>query len=141
MNRIEIEAEQRILILDGAMATMIQPLKLSERDFRNEKLQNHPIELKGNNDLLNLTRPDVIKNIHLEYLKAGADIISTNTFGANRISQDDYNISDLVFDINLEGGKLSKEAIYEYQKSNNRKPIFVAGSMGPTIKLLQCRQM
>lgn len=135
MNRIEIEAEQRILILDGAMGTMIQPLKLAEQDFRNEKLQNHPLELKGNNDLLNLTRPDVIKNIHLEYLNAGADIISTNTFGANRISQDDYAISDYVFQINFEGAKLAKEAIKEYQRSNNHKPLFVAGAMGPTTKL------
>ena len=135
MNRIEIEAEQRILILDGAMGTMIQPLQLSEQDFRNEKLQKHPIELKGNNDLLNLTRPDVIKNIHLEYLKAGSDIISTNTFGANHISQDDYNVSDLVFEINFEGAKLAKEAVKEYQKNNSRKPLFVAGAMGPTTKL------
>jgi 5-methyltetrahydrofolate--homocysteine methyltransferase len=135
MNRIEIEAEQRILILDGAMGTMIQPLQLSEQDFRNEKLQKHPIELKGNNDLLNLTRPDVIKKIHLEYLKAGSDIISTNTFGANRISQDDYNVSDLVYEINFEGAKLAKEAIKEYQCNNSRKPLFVAGAMGPTTKL------
>lgn len=135
MDRIEIEAEQRILILDGAMGTMIQPLKLAEQDFRNEKLKNHQIELKGNNDLLNLTKPDVIKNIHLEYLNAGADIISTNTFGANRISQDDYNISDLVFEINFEGAKIAKEAINEYHKNNSRKPLFVAGAMGPTTKL------
>jgi len=135
MNRIEIEAEQRILILDGAMATMIQPLQLTEQDFRNEKLQNHPIELKGNNDLLNLTRPDIIKNIHLDYLIAGADIISTNTFGANRISQDDYAVSDLVFEINFEGVKLAKEAIKEYKNKNSHKPLFVAGAMGPTTKL------
>lgn len=135
MNRIEIEAEQRILILDGAMGTMIQPLKLTEQDFRNEKLQNHPIELKGNNDLLNLTRPDVIRNIHLDYLKAGADIISTNTFGANSISQDDYNLADYVFEINFQGAKIAKETIKEYQRVNNRKPLFVAGAMGPTTKL------
>jgi len=135
MNRIEIEAEQRILILDGAMATMIQPLKLTEQDFRNEKLQNHPIELKGNNDLLNLTRPDVIKNIHLDYLIAGADIISTNTFGANRISQDDYAAEDFVFEINFEGAKLAKQAIEEYKNNNSHKPLFVAGAMGPTTKV------
>jgi len=135
MNRIEIKAEQRILILDGAMATMIQPLKLTEQDFRNEKLQNHPIELKGNNDLLNLTRPDVIKKIHLDYLVAGADIISTNTFGANRISQDDYGVSDLVFEINFEGAKIAKEAVKEYQNSNTHKSVYVAGAMGPTTQL------
>lgn len=135
MNRIEIEAEQRILILDGAMGTMIQPLKLTEQDFRIEKLQNHHIELKGNNDLLNLTRPDVIRNIHLDYLKAGADIISTNTFGANRISQDDYSLAGYVFEINFEGAKIAREAIREYYRSNNPKPLFVAGAMGPTTKL------
>lgn len=135
MNRIEIEAEQRILILDGAMATMIQPLQLTEQDFRNERLQKHSIELKGNNDLLNYTRPDIIKNIHLEYLNAGADIISTNTFGANRISQDDYAVSDLVFKINFEGARIAKEAIREYQESNRHKPLFVAGTIGPTTKL------
>lgn len=135
MNKIEIEAANRILILDGAMGTMIQPLKLTEQDFRNRELQCHSIDLKGNNDLLNLTRPDVIKNIHLEYLNAGADIISTNTFGANRISQDDYAISDLVFEINIEGAKLAKEAIKEYQNNNNVKALFVAGAMGPTTKL------
>src|SRR5690606_34004385 len=135
MNKIEIEAKQRILILDGAMATMIQPLKLTEQDFRNETLQNHPIELKGNNDLLNLTRPELIKNIHLEYLNAGADIISTNTFGANRISQDDYAVSHLVSEINFEGARLAKEAILEYQKTNSYKSLFVAGAIGPTTKL------
>lgn len=132
MHRIEIEAEQRILVLDGAMATMIQPLKLTEQDFRNERLKNHTIELKGNNDLLNLTRPAIIKKIHSEYLMAGADIISTNTFGSNSISQNDYRLSQLVFDINYMGAKIAKEAIQEFQKD---KPLFVAGSMGPTTKL------
>lgn len=135
MNRIEIEAKKRILILDGAMGTMIQSLQLTEQDFRNKKLQNHPVELKGNNDLLNLTRPDVIRNIHLEYLNAGADIISTNTFGANRISQDDYNSSELVFEINFEGAKLAREAIKTYQNNHRRKPLFIAGAIGPTTKL------
>ncbi|MES2655879.1 MAG: homocysteine S-methyltransferase family protein [Bacteroidota bacterium] len=135
MHRIEIEAAQRILILDGAMGTMIQPFKLTEQDFRNERLQDQPIELKGNNDLLNLTRPDIIKNIHKEYLMAGADIISTNTFGANRISQDDYGIADLVFEINYAGAKLAKEAIKEYKIKGTDKPLFVAGAMGPTTKL------
>lgn len=135
MNRIEIEAEQRILILDGAMATMIQTLNLSEEDFRNKSVQNHPIELKGNNDFLNLTRPDVVKRIHLEYLNAGADILSTNTFGANRISQEDYSVSDMVFDINMEGAKIANEAIQTYRIVNGNKPLFVAGAMGPTTKL------
>lgn len=136
MHRIEIEAEQRILILDGAMATMIQPLNLRESDFRNKALADHTIELKGNNDLLNLTRPDIIKHIHLEYLHAGADIISTNTFGANRISQDDYHLKNFVHDMNVEGARLAKEAVSEYSAQIKRhKPLFVAGSIGPTTKL------
>jgi 5-methyltetrahydrofolate--homocysteine methyltransferase len=135
MTPIEIEAEQRILILDGAMATMIQPLQLTEQDFRDGRLQNHPVDLKGNNDLLNLTRPDIIKNIHAEYIMAGADIISTNTFGANRISQDDYNLADLVSDMNFAGAKLAKEAIKEHKPKRTKRPLFVAGSIGPTTKL------
>lgn len=136
MHRIEIESEQRILILDGAMGTMIQPLKLREEDFRNPALKNHPIELKGNTDLLNLTRPDVIKQIHLDYLHAGADIISTNTFGANRISQADYDLTDLVYEINFQGAKLARDAIREYTQGRQiDKPLFVAGAIGPTTKL------
>lgn len=136
MHKIEIEAEQRILILDGAMATMIQPLNLQEADFRMKKLENHQVELKGNNDLLNVTRPDVIKQIHLEYLQAGADIISTNTFGANRIAQADYELTHLVYDINFEGAKLAREAVADYLKETKAtKPVFVAGSIGPTTKL------
>ena len=136
MHRIEIEAGQRILILDGAMATMIQPLKLQEADFRNTQLEQHSIELKGNNDLLNLTKPDVIKHIHLEYLQAGADIISTNTFGANTIAQQDYALTALVYDINFEGAKLAKEAVNTFlHQTRSNKPLFVAGSMGPTTKL------
>src|SRR3990167_425763 len=116
MNRIETAAEQRILLLDGAMATMIQPLGLNEDDFRNSTLSNHSIELKGNNDLLNLTRPDIIKDIHRQYLNAGADILSTNTFGANRISQADYNVEKLVHEMNYQGAKLAKEAVWEYKR-------------------------
>lgn len=136
MHKIEIEASERILILDGAMGTMIQPLKLKEEDFRNEELKDHSIELKGNNDLLNLTRPDVVRNIHLDYLQAGADIISTNTFGANRISQEDYALSAFVYKMNVEGAKLAREAAEQFstQRKTN-KPLFVAGSIGPTTKL------
>ena len=86
--------QERILVLDGAMGTMIQRYKLEEKDFRNQDLQNHPCDLKGNNDLLSITRPDVIEAIHLEYLKAGADIIETNTFSATNISQSDYELED-----------------------------------------------
>lgn len=135
MHRIRIEAEQRILLLDGAMGTMIQPLNLTESDFRNSGLENHPVELKGNNDLLNLTRPDVIGQIHLDYLKAGADIISTNTFGANRISQEDYQIAARVYEMNREGARIARASIHAYQKNQPGRPLFVAGAMGPTTKL------
>ena len=135
MYKIETEAETRILLLDGAMATMIQPLGLTENDFKNASLCNHHTELKGNNDLLNLTRPDVIKDIHRQYLDAGADILSTNTFGANRISQADYGVEHLVYEINYRGAKLAKEAVWEHKRNHNFKPLFVAGAMGPTTKL------
>nr|WP_314030365.1 homocysteine S-methyltransferase family protein [Xanthocytophaga flavus] len=135
MHPIEQELENRILILDGAMGTMIQPYGLSEADFRNASLEHHAIELKGNNDLLNVTRPDVIKEIHLHYLQAGADILSTNTFGANAISQEDYKTADLVYDINYQGAKIARETIKTYQENNRSRPLFVAGAMGPTTKL------
>lgn len=135
MHHIQTEAARRILLLDGAMATQIQPLQLTETDFRNPDLINHTIELKGNNDLLNITRPEVIRQIHLEYLEAGADIISTNTFGANRISQEDYKLADYVTAINVEGVKRAKEAVASYLEKNPGKPLFIAGSMGPTTKL------
>ncbi|WP_205514275.1 homocysteine S-methyltransferase family protein [Longitalea arenae] len=135
MDIIEREALGRILLLDGAMATMIQPLELTEDDFRNQALLNHHIELKGNNDLLNLTRPDIIKDLHQQYLNAGADILSTNTFGANRISQADYEMENLVYEINYQGARLAKKAVWEHKRKHNFKPSFVAGSMGPTTKL------
>lgn len=125
---------KRIMILDGAMGTMIQRYKLTESDFRGELFKNHPKELKGNNDLLNITRPDVISSIHEEYLKAGADIIETNTFNSTRISQEDYLMEDLVYQLNYEGAKLAKEVAIKY--STKEKPRFVAGAIGPTNKTL-----
>lgn len=125
---------KRIMILDGAMGTMIQRYKLTESDFRGELFKNHPKELKGNNDLLNLTRPDVVQSIHEEYLKAGADIIETNTFNSTRISQEDYLMEDLVNELNYEGAKLAKEVAIKY--STKEKPRFVAGAIGPTNKTL-----
>lgn len=127
--------KQRILVLDGAMGTMIQKYKLQEADFRNKELQDHPHSLKGNNDLLCVTRPDVIKAIHAEYFAAGADIAETNTFGANAVAQDDYKLQHLVYDINFQGAKIAREVADEFTKKEPSKPRFVAGSMGPTTKI------
>ncbi len=128
------ELEHRVLVLDGAMGTMIQNYKLTERDFRGERFKNHPVDLKGNNDLLSLTRPDIIKAIHEEYLKAGADIIETNTFNGTSISLADYEMENLAYEINFESAKLAKEAADKFTKENPAKPRYVAGSMGPTNK-------
>lgn len=134
-NNITDILKQRILVLDGAMGTMIQKYKLQEDDFRNEALKNHPHSLKGNNDLLCITRPDVIKAIHSEYFKAGADIAETNTFGANAVAQEDYKLQHLVYEINFQGAKIAREVADEYTQKEPHKPRFVAGSMGPTTKI------
>lgn len=125
---------QRILILDGAMGTMIQRHKPEENDFRNESLANHPHPLKGNNDLLSVTRPDIILSIHREYLEAGADIIETNTFSATTIAQADYHLEDWVHEINYQSARIARQAADEYSAKTPDKPRFVAGSMGPTNK-------
>lgn len=134
MNKIQDILKDRILILDGAMGTMIQKYKLTEEDFRGERFKDSTILLKGNNDLLCLTRPDVIDAIHREYLEVGADIIETNTFNANAISMEDYNMAHLVKEINIEAAKLAKKAATDYTNQNPNKPRFVAGSIGPTNK-------
>ncbi|MRR51111.1 MAG: methionine synthase, partial [Rhodocyclaceae bacterium] len=121
---------RRILILDGAMGTMVQQHKLTEADYRGKRFAGHPHDLKGNNDLLLLTRPDVITGIHEAYLAAGADIIETNTFNATAVSQADYNLTDLVYELNFEGAKLARQACDKY--SSPEKPRFVAGVLGPT---------
>jgi len=121
---------ERIVILDGAMGTMIQTFKLGEADFRNDALRDHPVDLKGNNDLLVLTRPDVIQNIHEQYLAAGADMVETNTFGANRIAQDDYHLGHLAYEMNVAAAKVARAACDKY--STPEKPRFVAGAVGPT---------
>lgn len=124
---------KRILILDGAMGTMIQRYKLEEQDFRDESLANHPKPLKGNNDLLSFTRPDVIKAIHAQYFDAGADIVETNTFSGTTIAQADYELgADYVWKINFESAKIAREVADEYTAKNPDKPRFVAGAMGPT---------
>ncbi len=128
------EIEQRILILDGAMGTLIQQYGLAEEDFRNERLAAVPGLMKGNNDILCLTRPDVIEDIHRRYLDAGADIITTNTFNATRISQGDYHTEAFVREVNFKAARLAKELADRYTALNPQKPRFVAGSVGPTNK-------
>ena len=131
---IRKELEHRILILDGAMGTMIQRHKLSENDYRGERFANWSSLVKGNNDLLVLTQPEIIYDIHCQYLEAGADIIETNTFNAQRISMDDYGMAELVREINLEAARLARKAADEYSAKNPQKPRFVVGSIGPTNK-------
>ena len=125
---IELALEKRILILDGAMGTMIQRHKLEEFDFREGAFENHPKSLKGNNDLLSITRPEIIKDIHRQYFQAGADIVETNTFSGTWIAQADYGLEDAVYKINFESAKIAKEVTLEFTD----KPRFVAGSIGPT---------
>lgn len=123
---------QRILIIDGAMGTMIQRYRLSEEDYRGERFKNHPSSLKGNNDLLSLTQPDIIKAIHKEYLDAGADIIETNTFSSTWIAMADYKMQDLVYELNFQSAQIAREAADEATALNPDKPRFVAGAIGPT---------
>lgn len=129
---IREELNKRILIIDGAMGTMIQPYGLSEADFRGERFINHPCEVKGNNDLLNITQPLIIKEIHEAYLEAGADIIETNTFSSQIISMADYQMEPLVYELNYEGARIAKEAAIAFTHQNPAKPRFVAGAIGPT---------
>ena len=135
MKDIRQVLKERILILDGAMGTMIQRYNLEEEDFRKGWFEDHPHKLKGDNDILVLTRPDVIKEIHAQYLEAGADIIETNTFGATSVAQADYHLEKAVYDINYHGAKIAREVCDEFTAKNPDKPRFVAGSMGPTTKL------
>ena len=128
--KIEHILKQRILILDGAMGTMIQRYSLTEADFRGERFKTHPSDLKGNNDLLSITRPDIIKAIHKEYLEAGADIIETNTFSGTSIAQADYKLETEVYQINFQSAKIAKEVALACSTSDN--PRFVAGAIGPT---------
>jgi 5-methyltetrahydrofolate--homocysteine methyltransferase len=122
--------QQRIVILDGAMGTMIQQEKLTEADFRGARLADHPKDLKGNNDLLVLTRPDVIERIHEQYLAAGADMVETNTFGATSIAQEDYGLGHLAYEMNLAAARLARQACDRF--STPEHPRFVAGALGPT---------
>src|SRR3990167_4364235 len=126
--------QQRILILDGAMGTMIQRYKLDETAYRGKEFAKHPHDLKGNTDLLSMTQPKIIKDIHAAYLEAGADLIETNTFGANAVSMADYKISDRAYDVNLAAAKLARKVADQFTKKNPKKPRFVAGAIGPTPK-------
>jgi 5-methyltetrahydrofolate--homocysteine methyltransferase len=132
MNDIKKELAKRILIIDGAMGTMIQRYKLEEEDYRGARFANWAHDLKGNNDLLVLTQPQIILSIHKEYLEAGADIIETNTFNAQKISLADYQMQELAYEMNVAATKIAREAADEYNKKNPNKPRFVAGAMGPT---------
>ncbi|MCE2998120.1 MAG: homocysteine S-methyltransferase family protein [Cyclobacteriaceae bacterium] len=132
--KIQDLLKERILVLDGAMGTMIQRHKLEESDFRGERFKNHPSPLKGNNDLLSITRPDIIKDIHMQYLEAGADIIETNTFSSTTIAQADYQLEPLAYELNFQSAKIAKEAAQEITQRDPSKPRFVAGALGPTNK-------
>ena len=126
--------KERILVLDGAMGTMIQQYELNEADFRGDEFTKHNSDLKGNNDILCLTKPQIISEIHEKYLMAGCDIIETNTFNANRISQADYGTEEFCYDLNKKAAALAKEACMKF--SSKEKPRFVAGGLGPTNKTL-----
>ena len=126
----------RILVLDGAMGTMIQRHQLTEADFRGTRFATHPHDLRGDNDLLVLTRPDVISRIHDEYLAAGADIIETNTFNSTAISQADYGLEALAYELNVEAAKLAKQACVDWTAKTPDRPRFAAGSIGPTNRTL-----
>ena len=136
MKTIQDCLKERILIIDGAMGTMIQRHKLEEKDYRGQRFADWPSDLKGNNDLLCLTQPDIIEGIHRQYLDAGADIIETNTFNAQVISMADYHMEALAFEINVAAARLAKKAASDYTARNPDKPRFVAGAIGPMNKTL-----
>jgi 5-methyltetrahydrofolate--homocysteine methyltransferase len=132
MATITKEIKKRILILDGAMGTMLQRYNFSEEDFRGERFVAFPYSLKGNNDLLSLTQPKAIRDIHAQYFEAGADIVETNTFSGTTIGMADYHLEDLVYELNFESAKIAREVADEFTTKNPEKPRFVAGSIGPT---------
>lgn len=136
MKTIQSCLQERILVIDGAMGTMIQRYKLEEADYRGERFKNWPCDVKGNNDLLCLTRPDIIEAIHKQYLEAGADIIETNTFNAQAVSLADYEMQSLAFEINMAAATIARKAADEYTAKNPEKPRFVAGAIGPMNKTL-----
>ena len=132
MKKIQSILEERILVLDGAMGTMIQAYDFDENDFRGNRFQDHPCPLQGNNDLLSLTQPEAIKTIHKDYFEAGADIVETNTFSSTSIGMADHQMEDWVYELNFEAAKIAKQMADEFTQKNPEKPRFVAGSIGPT---------
>jgi len=134
MSDIKQEIQKRILVLDGAMGTMLQRYKFTEEDFRGERFKDYPTSLKGNNDLLSLTQPEAIAEVHRLYFEAGADIVETNTFSGTSIAMADYNMEDLVYELNFESAKIARKVADQFTKVNPEKPRFVAGSIGPTNK-------
>jgi 5-methyltetrahydrofolate--homocysteine methyltransferase len=138
LNRVETERllrsllQQRILVLDGAMGTMIQAHRLEEEGYRGARFADWTHPLKGNNDLLSLTQPEIIRDIHVAYLEAGADIIETNTFNSTAVAQADYGMESLVYELNYEGARLARSAADEVQARDPGRPRFVAGVLGPT---------
>ncbi|WP_299488313.1 homocysteine S-methyltransferase family protein [uncultured Allomuricauda sp.] len=134
MKRIEEIVQERILVLDGAMGTMLQQYKFEEEDFRGERFKDWAHPLKGNNDLLSLTQPEAIAEIHRKYFAAGADIVETNTFSGTTIAMADYYMEDLVYELNYESARIAKEVANEFTAKEPHKPRFVAGSIGPTNK-------
>jgi len=136
MADIRAEAKKRILLLDGATGSLLQQYKLTEKDFRGERFKHFHRDIQGNNDILCLTRPDIIEAVHRAYLEVGADIIETNTFNATRISQADYEMEGLAYEINLAAASIARRVADEFTKANPKKPRFVAGALGPTNKTL-----
>ena len=132
IHQIKQLLQQRILILDGAMGTMIQSYKLEEEDYRGERFANHSCDVKGNNDLLSLTQPKIISDIHRAYFEAGADIVETNTFNGTSIAMADYEMEDLVYELNKESAQLARTVADEFTATEPDKPRFVAGVLGPT---------
>src|SRR5690606_30596834 len=122
---------QRILFLDGGMGTMIQGYRLTEEDYRGDRFREFHRDLKGNNDLLCLTQPDIIRNIHLAYLDAGADIVETNSFNSTRVSQADYGLEEIVYELNVAAARLAREAADQITAQDPARPRFVAGTNGP----------
>lgn len=134
MSNIKQALQNRILVLDGAMGTMLQAYNFTEADFRGERFKDYSTPLQGNNDLLSITQPEAIKTIHAKYFEAGADIVETNTFSGTSIAMADYQMEDLVYELNFQSAKIAKEVAEEFTNMEPHKPRFVAGSIGPTNK-------
>ncbi len=126
------EVKKRVLILDGAMGTMIQEYKLGEEDYRGERFKDYESDVKGNNELISLVQPDILREIHLKYYRAGADFAETNTFGATRIAQADYHMEDLAYEMNVESARIAREAADICEEENPGRVCYVAGTLGPT---------